>query len=482
MSNAKKIWEFLKSKGFSDYACAGVIGNFDCESGLNPKNLQDSYQSILGFTDESYVDAIDSGKYSREQFAKDGAGAFLAQWTYHTRKAALYDFAKQKPRSIGDLEMQLEFFYKELVDDFRSVLTELMASTSVREASDIMLLKYERPADMSVSAQVKRAAYAQKYYTQFATYDGGVNALGYKYYTKGVSVKVSDHFYSTEFDCHGVGCCSQTVINERLPELLEQIRAHFNAPITITSPYRCLIHNSRIGGAAGSRHSRGDAVDIVVKGVAPRTVAQYAESIGILGIGLYETAEDGYFVHIDTRDYKSFWYGQDELARTTFGKYTTSGSATSPNVQNTTTVNTILCRGDTGTAVKSLQEKLIQLGYSCGPDRADGSFGLNTYSAVRKFQKACNIAVDGVVGNATLSAIESALKKLSENGIDNSYTGKQIRVTASVLNVRAGAGTSYRIVTTLKYGTRATVTDESSGWCKLDSPLGWVSKDYIRKV
>jgi hypothetical protein len=38
-----------------------------------------------------------------------------------------------------------------------------------------------------------------------------------------------------------------------------------------------------------------------------------------LGIGLYETNSDGYFVHIDTRTTKSFWYGQKQAKRTTFG-------------------------------------------------------------------------------------------------------------------------------------------------------------------
>jgi uncharacterized protein YcbK (DUF882 family) len=49
-----------------------------------------------------------------------------------------------------------------------------------------------------------------------------------------------------------------------------------------------------------------------VKGVAPREVAKYAESIGIKGVGLYETSVDGHFTHIDTRTSKSFWYGQSE--------------------------------------------------------------------------------------------------------------------------------------------------------------------------
>lgn len=471
---AEKIWNYLKSKGFNDYACAGIIGNFDCESGLNPKNLQDSCQTRLGFDDETYTALVDSGVYTRAQFIYDQAGYGLPQITWHTRKQSMYDFAKSRGSSIGDLETQLEFFYKELSESFHSVLQALMSATSVREASDIMLLKYECPADMSTPAQIKRASFGQKYYTQFVTNSmKGVENMGYLYFTKGQSVKVSEHFVSTEFDCHGSGCCSQTVVNEKLIEYLEKIRSHFNAPITITSPYRCPTHNRRVGGAVGSRHEKGDACDIVVKGVAPRLVAQYAESIGILGIGLYETSKDGYFVHIDTRDYKSFWYGQSEQPRTTFGGYT--GSA--PNSSGTSNLDTILNMGDSGTAVKELQEKLIRLGYSCGECGADGDFGEGTFKAVCKFQSDHSLGADGYAGNQTLTAINKAIAELSAN------SGKTlVKITASSLNVRYGAGKQYTVKSTVNRGTICELLKESNGWGKIASPSGWISSEYYEKI
>jgi uncharacterized protein YcbK (DUF882 family) len=92
-------------------------------------------------------------------------------------------------------------------------------------------------------------------------------------------------------------------------EYVQRIRDHFGKPVTITSPYRCEVHNAKVSGATRSNHMQGKAADIVVQGVSSREVAKYAESIGILGIGLYETAKDGYFTHIDTRTSKAFWYG-----------------------------------------------------------------------------------------------------------------------------------------------------------------------------
>lgn len=143
--------------------------------------------------------------------------------------------------------------------------------------------------------------------------------MAIKTYSKGKATQLSTNFKSTEFDCHGSGCCSTTQVDEKLVEYLQNIRNHFNKPVNISSGYRCATHNKNIGGATGSKHSKGQAADIYINGVAPAEIAKYAESIGILGIGLYETDKDGHFVHVDTRTTKSFWYGQGEAYRSTFG-------------------------------------------------------------------------------------------------------------------------------------------------------------------
>ena len=143
--------------------------------------------------------------------------------------------------------------------------------------------------------------------------------MAIKTYTKGSNTKLSANFNSSEFDCHGSGCCSSTLVDDKLVTYLQQIREHFGKPVNISSGYRCATHNKNIGGATKSRHSKGQAADIYISGVTPAEIAKYAESIGILGIGLYETSSDGFFVHVDTRETKSFWYGQKEASRTTFG-------------------------------------------------------------------------------------------------------------------------------------------------------------------
>lgn len=148
--------------------------------------------------------------------------------------------------------------------------------------------------------------------------------MAVKTYAKNEDYQLSKNFKSSEFDCHGSGCCLLTTIDDKLVKYLQLIRDYFNKPVNISSGYRCPTHNKNIGGATGSRHSKGQAADIYINGVAPIEIAKYAESIGVLGIGLYETNADGHFVHIDTRDTKSFWYGQKQEYRSTFGKITIS--------------------------------------------------------------------------------------------------------------------------------------------------------------
>lgn len=165
-NNEARIWNYCIARGLTEAGAAGLMGNLYAESALNPKNLQNSYEKKLGHTDESYTAAVDNGTYGN--FVRDRAGYGLAQWTYWSRKEALLAFARSKGRSIGDLEMQLDFCFKELSSGYKAVLNTLKTATTVRAASDSVLLKFERPADMSEAAQKRRASYGQKYFDKYA--------------------------------------------------------------------------------------------------------------------------------------------------------------------------------------------------------------------------------------------------------------------------------------------------------------------------
>lgn len=183
-------------------------------------------------------------------------------------------------------------------------------------------------------------------------------------YIKNKPTQLSPNFNSTEFDCNCKNkTCTTTEIDPKLVEYLQKIRDYFGKPVTINSAYRCDEHNEKVGGANKSKHKYGQAADIKVSGVKPLKVAQYAEFIGIKGIGQYSN-----FVHIDTRENKFFWYGNGQDSRTTFGgqsafkkeeveaEETTAPAPTPVQKSNTVTVTgtTVNVRKGPGTKYASI--------------------------------------------------------------------------------------------------------------------------------
>lgn len=144
----------LVQAGLTPAGAAGLVGNLLAESGLDPGNAENS----SGVNDAAYVAGVDNGSISEDEFANDGIGFGLAQWTAANRKRALYQYAKSTGRSIADLGMQIEFLLNELKENYSSVYQVLASTDSVREASDTVLHDFESPADQSVAVEEERAA------------------------------------------------------------------------------------------------------------------------------------------------------------------------------------------------------------------------------------------------------------------------------------------------------------------------------------
>lgn len=117
-------------------------------------------------------------------------------------------------------------------------------------------------------------------------------------------VNTCPNFKVNEFAC--TDGSDPIFISVDLVKLLQQIRDHFKAPVTINSGYRTVTKNKAVGGATYSQHLYGTAADITVKGVDPQKVYAYADSLlpHSGGVGLYST-----FVHVDVRKTKSRWTG-----------------------------------------------------------------------------------------------------------------------------------------------------------------------------
>lgn len=178
-TNEQIIWEYLRKQGLSEAGTAGLMGNLFAESGLISTNLQNSFEKKLGYSDSEYTNAVDNGSYNN--FIKDKAGYGLAQWTFWSRKQNLLNYAKSKNTSIGNLQMQLDFLMSEFNQGYKNLLNFLKTTNSVSEASNQVLLQFERPADQSVAMQQKRASYGQLYYNKYSKENQpiGGNNVGY---------------------------------------------------------------------------------------------------------------------------------------------------------------------------------------------------------------------------------------------------------------------------------------------------------------
>ena len=164
VSNPEQVvWDYFVAKIGNLYGVAGLMGNLNAESGgFRANNLQNSYERSLGYSDDEYTAAVDNGSYTN--FVHDSAGYGIAQWTFWSRKEALLNFARQQGKSIGDLYMQLDYLWYELSVKYSTLATRLKNAASIREASDVILLQFERPADQSEAAQIRRASYGQAIY------------------------------------------------------------------------------------------------------------------------------------------------------------------------------------------------------------------------------------------------------------------------------------------------------------------------------
>ena len=219
--------------------------------------------------------------------------------------------------------------------------------------------------------------------------------MAIKKYRKGAPSVLSAYFKSTEFDCSGSGCCSETLIDETLLIILGKVRQRFG-PVIITSGYRCKGHNKEIGGASSSKHLSGCAADIKVKGkdgkyVDPIKVAVFIDSLynnryGI-EVGSFDSSTGGY-VHVDTRS------GKWRAIR---------GNINSQKYDTVSSFFPTVRMNSTGAAVMVLSRKLKGLGYF--KKTVSSTCGADLQSAIISFQRDKRLTVDGIAGPKTWAKI-----------------------------------------------------------------------------
>lgn len=170
-ANAQAIMNFWAGK-INEYAICGFLANWNIESNLRSNNAQNSYMNKWGLTDEEYTAKVDAGTWVSPEgndFAHDHCGYGLSQWTSQGRSQGLWDYARKTARSIGDMQMQLEYAEIELnSSSFKKTKEGLEAAQSAYDAAIVIMTTYEKPASMNDPAKQKeRGDLAEEFYQKY---------------------------------------------------------------------------------------------------------------------------------------------------------------------------------------------------------------------------------------------------------------------------------------------------------------------------
>lgn len=473
-TNEEKIWHFFKSKGLNDYACAGILGNANAESGLKPNNLQDTYQRKLNMTDEEYTQAVDNETYNN--FIYDAAGYGIFQFTFWSRKRDILNYARTTNRSIGDLEMQLEYAWLELEKSYPSVLNTLKNATSVKQASDVFMIKYESPADQSESAKNKRVGYSQKYYDKYATnnivndiqnnYVNEANTVAFKMRT--TKPEAGNKYYITKArggwsnaiqgkpvdpDCDVLSNCVGYAYG-RFNEIGRYGYCKYLSPVNAENfmQYKGSLKTGQtpqVGACMvwqrGNTLSNSDGAG---------HVAIVEKVISNSQVMTSESAYGGKAFYTQTRSKGSGNWGMNSA-------YKFLGFIYNPAVSNTSATNTTT----SSTTTTSSGEKIYIVKSGDSLSGIAAKFG-TTYQILAKYN---NISNPNVISVGQKIKIPSATSKTTK-----------VKITASLLNVRAGAGTNYKILTTVKRNSTYELLEEKNGWGRISK--GWISSQYYKKI
>lgn len=475
-TNEEKIWNYLYSLIKNSYGVAGLMGNLKAESALNPINLQNSGNKKLNLTDEQYTISVDNGIYTN--FVKDSIGYGLAQWTYWNRKQNLFNYAKSKGVSIGDLEMQLDFLItQELQKSYKSVWNSILVAKSVREASDIVLTQFEKPANQSDSVKLTRASYGQVYYDKYEKKKVEGNTISARNVHTVIDLALNEVGYlekksNSQLDdkTANAGSANYTKYGRDMHNLYPSV---MDFPASWCDAFVDWCFYKAYGVCNAKGLLGGDFNDYT-----PSSAQLYKNK------NVWYTSNpkmgDQIFFKNDTRIcHTGLVYDVDSKYVYTIEGNTSGASGVIANGGG-------VCKKKYPLTYSNIagygRPKYDNVEYSPTPT-IKNIVKVNTTLNIRNKPNGIKI---GSLKNGEEVEIFDYQNGWFKIGIDKWVSSDYIhntygRVTASVLNMRSGAGTNYKDIGDLKQNTNIRLLGESNGWYMVlhEKKLGWVSSKYI---
>lgn len=238
-------------------------------------------------------------------------------------------------------------------------------------------------------------------------------SVKYYNYPADKDVQLSAHFKMGEFvdpsDYTSAPFPSTVPIDSDLIDILEQVREHFGCTFcNINSGYRTPAADKAVGGSGSGPHTYGCAADAYFykngQPVESRLIACYLQDIGAHGIG-YCCGGNFYGTHIDTLS--RVWHGDEQDYSVTVSDYYSYTGTFKAEVYGGSSAST-----DSTDGVKTVQDWLgVEVDGICGAQTKAAL--VKELQAVLNDQYGANLAVDGVFGNQTASAVRN-LKKGSQ--------------------------------------------------------------------
>jgi hypothetical protein len=501
--NDKAIWDRLYAAIQNPYGVAGVMGNIKAESNCRANNLQNSYEKSLGMTDEQYTADVDNGSYTN--FVHDSVGYGLYQATYWSIKESLLNFARANRKSIGDRDMQVDHFLKMMKEDYPAIWKVLTTAKTVREASDAVLLKFERPADQSEAVQERRAGYGEEFLKKYGTQDKTEEKLPEKYakYINSTGTHYISNSGSDENGAYSGGQAGDQTGKEW------RVRDWYNRPWTCVLRYPVqkvalklaqLAIDAALNDHIGYDQSQNRTYLAQLKTVGwePSRITANCEADCSAGVCANVTAA-GYLLGVKAlQNHTGTYTGNMRSALTKAGfqlltdsKYLTSGEYLLPG--------DILLNDGHHTATNVTIGKKVKDEWKPGTTvepvtPAEPTPVVTKYYRVRKSwaEKTSQIGAFTVFQNAK-NCVDAnpGYAAFDDNGnqiypaVAQTFEPYLVKVSITDLNYRKGPSTSYASWGYIPVGVY-TIVDEQDGWGLLkayaDKRNGWISLAYAKRI